>query len=174
MRAGNVRLRADAGYFAGELPAPATTSGLGSRSAPRGWPPLWRLLAGIDAEDWGDAIDMTGALVAVATYCPGWWPANTRLLIRSVAYAAEQVSPDTRSRRRRTLHPDQRALRVDELADADQVYGYSFILINIPARVVHHAGDPSFSRHRRSKAWRASWPSVCVAGMSPEGAPATG
>src|SRR4051794_31007121 len=27
-----------------------------------------------------DAIDMPGAQVAVAAYCPNWWPASTRLL----------------------------------------------------------------------------------------------
>ncbi|MDQ4031751.1 MAG: transposase, partial [Actinomycetota bacterium] len=31
----------------------------------------------------------------------------------------------------RTLHPDQRALPITELADADAVYGYSFIVTNL-------------------------------------------
>ena len=58
------------------------------------------------------------AQVAVAEYCPDWWPAATRLLIRRVRLdvAAGQVSADPRARRRRTLHPDQRALPIDELA----------------------------------------------------------
>jgi hypothetical protein len=34
--------------------------------------PLWRILDGVAAEAWTDAIDMTGAQVAVAAYCPGW------------------------------------------------------------------------------------------------------
>lgn len=42
-----------------------------------------------------------------------------------------QVSADVRSRRRRTLHPDQRVLPIDELANADAIYGYSFILTNL-------------------------------------------
>ena len=41
------------------------------------------------------------------------------------------VSADPRARRRRTLHPDQRALRIDELAEADAVYGYSFIVTDL-------------------------------------------
>ena len=36
--------------------------------------PLWRLLAGIAEDNWHDAIDMNGAQVAVAEYCPDWWP----------------------------------------------------------------------------------------------------
>ena len=59
--------------------------------------------------------------------------AATRLLIRRVRLdvTAGQVSADPRARRRRTLHPDQRALPLDELAEADAVYGYSFIVTNL-------------------------------------------
>jgi hypothetical protein len=55
------------------------------------------------------------------------------LLIRRVRLdvAAGQVSADARSRRRRTLHPDQRALPINELGAADAVYGYSFIVTNL-------------------------------------------
>ncbi len=73
---------------------------------------------------------MDGAQVAVAGYCPDWWPADTRLLIRRVRLRPEQVSADARSRRRRTLHPDQRALPLPELAAAQTIYGYSFIMTN--------------------------------------------
>ena len=90
--------------------------------------PLWRILDGLAEADWTDAIDMTGAQVAVAAYCPDWWPAATRLLIRRVRLdaSAGQVSADPRARRRRTLRPDQRALPIAELAGADAVFGYSF------------------------------------------------
>jgi hypothetical protein len=55
------------------------------------------------------------------------------LLIRRVRLAPEQISADPRARRRRTLHPDQRALPISELADTDTdtVYGYSFIVTNL-------------------------------------------
>ena len=69
--------------------------------------------------------------MAVAEYCPGWWPANTALLIRRVLLDPEQVSADPRSRRRRTLHPDQRALPIPELAQASTIYACSFILTNL-------------------------------------------
>jgi hypothetical protein len=66
----------------------------------------------------------------VAAYCPDWWPATTRLLIRRVRLDPGQVSADPWSRRRRTLHPGQRALPLPELAGADAIYAYSFILTN--------------------------------------------
>ena len=61
--------------------------------------PLWRLLADLAEDDWHDAIDMDGAQVAVAEYCPDRWPADTRLLIRRVLLGPAQVSADPRSRR---------------------------------------------------------------------------
>jgi len=77
-----------------------------------------RILDGVVEGDWTDAIDVTDAQVAVAEYCPDWWPAATRLLIRRVALdvPAGHVSAGPRARRRRTLHPDQRALPINELA----------------------------------------------------------
>ena len=58
-------------------------------------------------------------------------PADTRLLIRRVALDPAQVSADPRSRRRRTLHPGQRAPPIPELARAGAIYAYSFILTNL-------------------------------------------
>src|SRR5487761_1459006 len=84
--------------------------------------PLWRLLAGITEEDWTEAIEMDGAQVAVADYRPDWWPANTFLLVRRVKLDPGQVSADPRSRRRRTLHPAQRALPIPELAEAGAIF----------------------------------------------------
>jgi hypothetical protein len=130
-RAGRVALRADAGYFAGVLARAAHDEHISFAIGARRIAPLWRLLAGIAEDDWHDAIDMGGAQVAVAGYCPDWWPANTRLLIRRVALDPAQVSADPRSRRRRTLHPDQRALPIRELANAGAIYAYSFILTNL-------------------------------------------
>jgi DDE family transposase len=132
-RAGRIRLRADAGYFAGELARAALFAGVEFAIGARRIAPLWRILDGVAETDWVDAIDMTNAQVAVAEYCPDWWPAATRLLIRRVRLdiQAGQVSADPRARRRRTLHPDQRALPIDELADLDAVYGYSFVVTDL-------------------------------------------
>ena len=58
-----------------------------------------RILDGVAETDWTDAIDMTNAQVAIAEYCPDWWPAATRLLIRRVRLdvSAGQVSADLRA-----------------------------------------------------------------------------
>jgi Transposase DDE domain group 1 len=130
-RAGRVLLRADAGYFAGQLARAALIAGVEFAIGAKRIAPLWRILAGVAEGDWIDAIDMDGAQIAVADYSPDWWPSATRLLIRRVALAPAQVSADPRSRRRRTLHPDQRALPITELADAATIYGYSFIVTNL-------------------------------------------
>jgi len=131
VRAGRVAMRADAGYFAGQLARAAHDAKIAFAIGAKRIAPLWRLLAGIAEEDWHEAIEMDGTQVAVAEYCPDWWPANTRLLIRRVLLDPEQVSADPRSRRRRTLHPDQRALPIPELAAQPAVYAYSFILTNL-------------------------------------------
>ncbi len=130
-RQGRVRLRADAGYFAGELARVAFVQGVEFAIGAKRIAPLWRMLSGIAEDDWADAIDMDGAQVAVADYRPDWWPAKTFLLIRRVRLDVSQISADSRSRRRRTLHPGQQVLPLDELGDADAIYGYSFILTNI-------------------------------------------
>ena len=141
---GEVKMRADGGYFAVDLAVAAHREGVGFAIGAKRIAPLWPTLAGISESDWVDAIDMPGAQVAVADYRPAWWPPRTRLLIRRVRLDSEQISPDPRSRRRRTLHPDQRSLPLAALASTDTVYGYSFILTNLdvstpaqPAAVEH-------------------------------------
>jgi hypothetical protein len=67
-----------------------------------------------------------GGIAASRENSPG-----SEILIRRVRLDISQVSADSRSRRRRTLHPDQRALPLGELADADKIYSYSFICTNI-------------------------------------------
>jgi hypothetical protein len=146
---GRVGLRADAGYFAGQLARAAHDAKIAFAIGARRIAPLWRLLDGIAEDAWHDAIEMDNAQVAVAQYCPDWWPANTRLLIRRVLLDPAQVSADPRSRRRRTLHPDQRALPIPELAAQPAVYAYSFILTNLdvssPARA---SAAEHWYRHR--------------------------
>jgi acetolactate synthase I/II/III large subunit len=104
-----VALRADAGYFAVDLAVAAHREGVRFAIGAKRIAPLWRTLAGIAESDWAQAIEMPGAQLAVADYRPAWWPSNTRLLIRRVHLGLCQVSADSRARRRRTLHPDQRS-----------------------------------------------------------------
>jgi hypothetical protein len=148
-RAGRVLLRADAGYFAGALARAAMSAGVEFAIGAKRIAPLWRILDGVAEGGWIDAIDMDGAQVAVAQYSPDWWPAATRLLIRRVRLTPEQVSADPRSRRRRTLHPGQRALPIAELADLDAVYGYSFIVTNLDVSTPQQAAAVEhWYRHR--------------------------
>jgi hypothetical protein len=150
-RRGRVAMRADAGYFAGELARAAAAEGVQFAIGAKRVAPLWRLLSGIAEADWTDAIDMQGAQVAVAHYRPGGWPPDTELVIRRVLLTPEQVSADPRSRRRRTLHPDQRTLPLDELAREPAIYAYSFICTNMdvssPAKA---AKMEHWYRHRTS------------------------
>src|SRR5207342_2317611 len=148
-RAGRVGMRADAGYFAGALARAAHDEKIAFAIGARRIAPLWRLLSGIAEDDWTEAIEMGGAQVAVAEYCPDWWPANTRLLVRRVTLDPAQVSADPRSRRRRTLHPDQRALPIPELAAQPAVYAYSFILTNLDVTAPGNAAAAEhWYRHR--------------------------
>ena len=128
---GRVAVRADGGYFAGALARAARGEHIDFAIGAKRIAPLWRLLDGISEDDWTDATGMHGAQVAVAAWCPDWWPASTSLLIRRIALDPGQVSPDSRSRRRRTLHPAQRALPFPELATVGVIYAYSFILTSL-------------------------------------------
>ncbi len=128
---GRVALRADAGYFAGALARAAHDEHIAFAIGAKRIAPLWRLLDGIRDDAWTDATGMDNAQVAVADYRPDWWPANTSLLIRRARLDPGQVSAGPRSRRRRTLHPGQRALPIPGLAEAGAIYAYSFILTNL-------------------------------------------
>jgi hypothetical protein len=66
-----------------------------------------------------------------------------------VALDPAQVSADPRSRRRRSLHPDQRALPFPELARASAIYAYSFILTNLDVSALDEAAAVEhWHRHR--------------------------
>ena len=164
-------MRADAGYFAGQMARSAHDAKIAFAIGAKRIAPLWRLLAGIAEQDWHDAIDMDNAQVAVAEYCPDWWPvtsppytenstpptenstppgpADTRLLIRRVRLDPAQVSADPRSRRRRTLHPAQRDMLFPDLAQQPAVYAYSFILTNLDVTAPDRAAAVEhWYRHR--------------------------
>ena len=146
---GEVKLRADGGYFAVDLAVAAHREGVGFAIGAKRIATIWQTLTGLSESDWAEAIDMPGAQVALAHYRPAWWPMSTRLLIRRVALAPEQISTDPRARRRRTLHPDQRALPLEELAGTDAVYGYSFILTNLDVSTpAQAAAVEHWYRHR--------------------------
>ena len=57
-RAGRVAMRADAGYFAGQLARTAHDAHIGFAIGARRIAPLWRLLADLADDAWHEAIDM--------------------------------------------------------------------------------------------------------------------
>ena len=126
-----IALRADAGYFAGELARAAAKEDMAFAIGAKRISGMWKALAAVPDDAWRDAIDMEGAQVAVSPYKPADWPEDTVLLIRRVELDPDQVSADPRSRRRRTLHPDQRALPIPELEQEPAIYAYSFICTNL-------------------------------------------
>jgi hypothetical protein len=78
-RVGRIRLRADAGYFAGQLARAALVAAVEFAIGAKRIAPLWRILEGVAESDWIDAIDMDGAQVAVAQYCTFRPPSVTGL-----------------------------------------------------------------------------------------------
>ena len=106
---------------------------------------MWKALAGIADDARRDATGMEGAQVAVSPYRPAEWPEDTVLLIRRVKLDPDQVSADPRSRRRRTLHPDQRALPFPELEEEPAIYAYSFICTNIDCSTPAKAATVEYS-----------------------------
>jgi hypothetical protein len=66
-RAGKIRLRADAGFFTGQLARAALGMGVESAIGARRIAPLWRLLDRVSEQDWAEAVDMPAAQVAWPT-----------------------------------------------------------------------------------------------------------
>jgi hypothetical protein len=67
-QSGRVAMRADAGYFAGQLARAAHEARIGFAIGAKRIMPLWRLLAGLGEDAWHEAIEMDSAQVAVAEY----------------------------------------------------------------------------------------------------------
>ena len=138
---GRVALRADAGYFAGQLARAAHDEKIAFAIGAKRIAPLWRLLAGIAEDDWHDAIEMDNAQVAVAQYCPDWWPAG-----HPAADPPGGAGPGPGLRRPAVPAPPDPAPGPARPADpragaaAGPVYAYSFILTNLdvssPAKAV--------------------------------------
>ena len=78
-----------------------------------------------------------------------------------------------RSRRRRTLHPDQRALPFPELASAGAIYAYSFILtsldVSAPDKAV--AAEHWYRRTSIENVFPATASSAPRCGTSPRDTP---
>ena len=125
------RVRTDAGYFTGDLARAAVEQGCDFAIAAKRNTAMWRAYTSIPADAWVDAVGMPGAQVAAVDYAPAGWPEDTYTIVRRVRVEAETISADPRSRRRRTIDPDQLALAIE--GTATHAYAVSFIVTNIPA-----------------------------------------
>jgi Transposase DDE domain group 1 len=80
-------------------------------------------------EDAWERADGMDAEVAPCEYVPAGWPPGTHCVVRRVRVKADEISTDPRSRRRKTIDPDQLRLCFD--GDAEFAYAYSFIVTNL-------------------------------------------
>jgi hypothetical protein len=69
------------------------------------------------------------AEVAECAYSPASWPTGARVICRRVKVYAADLSSDPRSRRRRTIDPEQLSLL--QSGEAAFAYAYSFIITNL-------------------------------------------
>nr|WP_297777279.1 IS1380 family transposase [Mycobacterium sp.] len=146
-----LRVRADAGYFTADLAIAAVEAGCDFAIAAKRNTAMWRAYASIPEAAWADAIDMTGAQVAAVDYAPAGWPDGSYTIVRRVRVEAEQISADPRSRRRRTLDPDQLTLALD--GTATHAYAVSFIVTNIPANDQPDQTKPAVDSIVAIEAW---------------------
>jgi hypothetical protein len=122
-------VRADSGFFDTKVAHAATTAGCDFAIAARRSTATWAAVRRVPDDAWHPAAGMTGAEVAYCDYTPAGWPPGTRCVVRRVRLDAAEISRDGRSRRRRTIDPDQLALVLD--GDAGHAYAYSFIVTNL-------------------------------------------
>lgn len=142
---GPVTMRIDSAYYAVELlERLRKESTRFTVSLPRN-PAMWAALAQIPEKAWTDALQMPTAQVAEIAYTPGAWKHEPlRLICRRVLFSAEQIRRLKGSRRLATIHPQQLQMALD--GQVDSVYGYSFILTDIPHQPT--AWVEHFHRHR--------------------------
>jgi hypothetical protein len=142
---GPLTMRIDSAYYAVELlERLRKQQSRFTVSVPRN-EAMWKALAQIPESAWVQALDMPGAEVAETTYRPGGWKHEPlRLIVRRVPFAAEQIARLRGSRRLQTIHSEQLQMALD--GQLDSVYGYSFMLTDIPHH--HTAWIEHFHRQR--------------------------
>ncbi|PZR81769.1 MAG: hypothetical protein DLM65_05285, partial [Candidatus Aeolococcus gillhamiae] len=131
---GRPRVRADAGFFDRGVAEAALANGCDYAVAAKRNKAVWRAARTVEKQAWEPASGMAGAEVAECPYVPGGWPEGTRTIVRRVRLNADEVRTDPRSRRRRTIDPEQLRLVLD--GEADHVYAYSFIVTNLDGDAV--------------------------------------
>jgi len=122
-------IRADSGFFDSSVAEAALAAGADFAIAAKRNPAVWRAIRAVPDDAWEPAKNMAGAEVAVCDYRPGGWPEQTRAIVRRVRVEAEEIRADPRSRRRRTIDPDE--LKAVKETRADHAYAYVVILTSL-------------------------------------------
>lgn len=125
--------RADSGFFDAKFATAALSLGCDYAIAVKRTDPVWRAERRIPEGNWRKAKGMD-AEVAECDYVPQGWPGGSRTICRRVRVTAASLSADPRSRRRRTIDPNQ--LNLLTSGEADYAYAYSFIITNLPGDIV--------------------------------------
>jgi hypothetical protein len=125
---GPVSLRVDSGFFTVELLETCRRHRVEFCVSVARTETMWsQLYSKVGARSWRPALDMEGAEVAECAYTPtGWKHEPLRLIIRRVRVAADEVSGDVRSRRRRTIPKGQMELLAR--GRVEYVFSYSFLI----------------------------------------------
>jgi hypothetical protein len=146
-----VKVRVDAGYFAGELALECLAQGVRFAIGAKRIKPLWAQAAKIPENAWTPAIGLDDegreGEVAVMAYVPNWWPERASCLVRRVRVPIGHLSPSLKARRRRTVPEGQLRLAFHKMAD--HVYAYSFIITDLDASTGEKAAQVEhWFRHR--------------------------
>ncbi len=121
--------RGDSGFFDKEVANAALDSGGDFGIAAKRNPALWRSVRDIAPDAWVRADGMANAEVAECSYRPEGWPSVTRAIVRRVRVEAEEIRADPRSRRRRTIDPEE--LKAVKAGKADHAFAYVVILTSL-------------------------------------------
>ncbi len=126
-------VRGDSGFFDSAVALAALANGAGFAICANRNPAAWRACREIDESAWRPAQAMDAA-VAERDYAPAGWPEGTRRVVRRVRVGCDELKSDPRSRRRRTIDPNQLALL--EEGEAGYTYAYSFIPTSLDWEVI--------------------------------------
>lgn len=126
-------MRGDSGFFDKDVAWAAVEEGCDFAIAAKRNGSVWRAEREIPDTTWRPAIGMD-AEVAPCSYVPVGWPPGTRTICRRVEVRRDELSGDARSRRRRTIDPNQLALM--ETGEAEVAYAYSFIVTNLEGDIL--------------------------------------
>ncbi len=121
-------IRADSGFFDRGVANTAVAVGADYAIAAKRTTAVWRASREIPVGAWKSAVGMD-AEVAECDYQPGGWPAGARTIVRRVKVTANDLCADSRSRRRRTIDPNQ--LTLLETGVGAHAWAYSFIVTNL-------------------------------------------